>query len=54
MSQEPDKEPRREVPNPPVPPDMEPTVVPQEDPPKPGRPGDGQPPAVIAASRRRQ
>ena len=36
-----------EVPNPSVPPDMEP-VVPQQDPPQPGRPGDGEPPAVIA------
>jgi len=36
-----------EVPNPSLPPDMEP-VVPQQDPPQPGRPGDGEPPAVIA------
>ncbi len=41
----PDK-PQREVPNPAVPPDMEP-VVPQQDP-QPGRPGDGQPPPIIA------
>jgi hypothetical protein len=39
--------PDREVPNPAVPPDMEP-VVPQQDPPQPGRPGDGQPPPIIA------
>lgn len=38
--------PGKEVPNPAVPPDMEP-VVPQQDP-QPGRPGDGQPPPVIA------
>jgi hypothetical protein len=40
------QEPEREVPNPSVPPDMEP-VVPQQDP-QPGRPGDGQPPPIIA------
>ena len=40
-------DPEREVPNPSVPPDMEP-VVPQQDPPQPGRPGDGEPPPVIA------
>jgi hypothetical protein len=39
--------PGREVPNPSVPPDMEP-VVPQQDPPQPGRPGDGEPPPIIA------
>ena len=45
---DPDKgRPEREVPNPSVPPDMEP-VVPQQDPPQPGRPGDGEPPPVIA------
>ena len=44
----PDK-PEREVPNPAVPPDMEP-VVPQQDP-QPGRPGDGQPPPIIASWR---
>jgi hypothetical protein len=44
---DPDKGPEREVPNPSVPPDMEP-VVPQQDPPQPGRPGDGEPPPVIA------
>jgi len=43
---EPDRAPEREVPDPSVPPDMEP-VVPQQDP-MPGRPGDGQPPPVIA------
>ncbi len=35
-----------EVPNPSVPPDMEP-IVPQQDPP-PGRGVDGEPPPVIA------
>ena len=44
---DPDEAPDREVPNPSVPPDMEP-VVPQQDPPMPGRPGDGEPPPVIA------
>jgi hypothetical protein len=39
--------PPREVPNPAVPPDMEP-VVPQQDPPQPGRPGDGEPPPILA------
>lgn len=39
-------EPEREVPQPPVPPEMEP-VVPQTDP-KPGRTGDGEPPTIIA------
>jgi hypothetical protein len=39
--------PDRELPNPSVPPDMEP-VVPQQDPPQPGRPGDGEPPPIIA------
>ena len=38
--------PDREVPEPRVPPDMEP-VVPQEDPP-PGGAGDGEPPPLIA------
>ena len=42
---EPEK-PGREIPDPPVPPDMDP-VVPQQDPP-PGRGGDGEPPPVIA------
>jgi hypothetical protein len=42
-----DPDPSREVPNPAVPPDMEP-VVPQQDPPQPGRPGDGEPPPIIA------
>jgi hypothetical protein len=42
------QEPGREVPNPVVPPDMEP-VVPQQDPPMPGRPGDGEPPPIIAS-----
>jgi hypothetical protein len=37
--------PGREVPEPPVPPDMEP-VIPQQDP-QPGRPGDGEPPPII-------
>jgi hypothetical protein len=40
-----------EVPNPAVPPDMEP-VVPQQDP-QPGRPGDGEPPPIIAQIGRR-
>jgi hypothetical protein len=44
---EPPSKPGREVPNPSVPPDMEP-VVPQQDP-QPGRPGDGEPPPIIAA-----
>jgi predicted secreted protein len=39
--------PGKDVPNPSVPPDMEP-VVPQQDPPQPGRPGDGQPPPIVA------
>jgi hypothetical protein len=39
--------PGQDVPNPSVPPDMEP-VVPQQDPPRPGRPGDGQPPPIVA------
>jgi hypothetical protein len=39
--------PEREVPDPSVPPDMEP-VVPVEDPPGPGRPGDGDRPPIIA------
>jgi hypothetical protein len=38
--------PGREVPDPALPPDMEP-VVPQQDPP-PGRAGDGEPPPIIA------
>ena len=42
---EPDK-PGRELPDAPVPPDMDP-VVPQEDPP-PGRGGDAPPPPIIA------
>jgi len=46
---DPDRAPEREVPNPSVPPDMEP-VVPQQDPPQPGRPGDGEPPAIIAGA----
>ena len=41
--------PGREVPNPPVPPDMDP-VVPVQDPP-PGRGADGEPPPVIAIQR---
>jgi hypothetical protein len=39
-------QPGPEIPNPSVPPDMEP-VVPQQDPP-PGRGTDGEPPPVIA------
>jgi hypothetical protein len=39
--------PDREMPEPSVPPDMEP-IVPQQDPP-PGRGADGEPPPVIAA-----
>lgn len=41
-------EPGREIPRPPVRPDMEP-VVPQRDPPKPGQPDvPGEPPPIIA------
>ena len=41
--------PGREVPDPQLPPDMEP-VIPQQDPPaQPGRPGDGEPPPIVAA-----
>ena len=47
---EPGPAPDRELPNPGVPPDMQP-VVPQQDPPMPGRPGDGEPPPVIAMFR---
>ena len=39
--------PEKEMPQPAVPPEMEP-VVPVVDPPQPGRPGDGEPPPVIA------
>jgi hypothetical protein len=45
-------QPEPEVPNPSVPPDMEP-IVPQEDPP-PGRGSDGEPPPVIAVAFRSQ
>lgn len=45
---EPEREqPDKEVPQPAVPPEMEP-VVPVTDPPAPGRAGDGEPPPVIA------
>jgi hypothetical protein len=39
--------PEKEMPQPSVPPEMEP-VIPVNDP-VPGRPGDGQPPPVIAS-----
>lgn len=49
----PERKPEREIPEPPVPPDMEP-VIPQHDPPKPGRGGDvpGEPPPITAVRAR--